>query len=108
MRPLSREVLARDAASRLAAASMPEGACAGQGQKWTELERQHRRSRAAQAHDVIEEIRRDFCDGCPARTGCAQWATVQQYTGLAAGAAYEQGERQEQTWSVPRARRKAS
>lgn len=111
MRPQSREVLARDAASRMVAATMPEGACAGQGEKWTQLEQQHRRSGAGKAQAVVEQIRRDFCDGCPARVGCAQWASVQEYTGLAAGAAYELGERQDPAWSVPRSgrsRRKAS
>jgi hypothetical protein len=109
MRPMSREVLARDAASRVAASTMPEGRCAGQGDRWTQLEQRHRRAGAEKAQDVIEEISRDFCHGCPARVGCAQWASVQQYTGLAAGAAYEEGERQDPVWSVPRSgRRKAS
>ncbi len=105
MRPLSREVLARDAAARLAASSMEPGFCAGQGDRWTDLETRHRLARAGQARAVIEEVRREFCDGCPALQGCADWARAQEYTGLAAGAAYEEGQRQKTTWSVPRAGR---
>lgn len=111
MRPLSREVLARNAASRMVAATMPVGECVGRGAQWSELERRHRRSGQEGAAAVIEEIRSDFCHSCPALLGCAQWASVQEYTGLAAGAAYELGQRQSVTWSVPRSggsRRKAS
>lgn len=101
MRPLSREMLAREAAARLAVSLMAEGVCSGQGKAWSGLEKQHRRARtAAEARRVVDEIRRDFCGGCPALLGCGQWAQVQQYTGLAAGAAYEAGERKEAAWMV--------
>jgi hypothetical protein len=106
VRPLSRETLARDAASKMAAAGLAEGACSGQGTRWSELERRHRRSsRPGQARAVIEEIRREFCGGCPALVGCGYWAEVQLYTGLAAGAAYEAGRRQQPAWTAPRAGR---
>jgi hypothetical protein len=111
MRPLSRETLAREAAARLAVSRLAEGGCAGQGTTWSELEQRHRRARTeTAAREVVDEIRHDFCGGCPALLGCGQWAQVQRYTGLAAGAAYEAGVRKEATWAVgpPGRRRRAS
>ncbi len=110
VRPMSRETLARDAASRLAVSGMPDGACAGQGRTWSSLEREHRRARTEVAtRAVLEEVRRDFCGNCPALLACGQWAQVQAYTGLAAGTAYEEGKRKDATWVVgPPGRRRAS
>lgn len=101
MRPISREVLARDAAAKMAAIAMPVGDCAGNGKRWSQLERQHRHARGAAAKRVVEEVRGEFCSGCPALLACGQWAKTQEYTGLAAGAAYERGQRKESTWAVP-------
>lgn len=106
MRPMSREVLARDAAAKLTASGMPAGTCSSRGRLWALLERTHRRaSRPAEAHEVIVTIREEFCGQCPARLACHNLATTSKYTGLAAGAAYEVGERQSSTWTVPRAGR---
>jgi hypothetical protein len=101
--------LAREAASRLAVSQLADGgACAGQGSTWSALESRHRRARTeAAAREVVDVIRREFCTGCPALLGCGQWAQVQLYTGLAAGAPYEAGERKPATWVVrPSGRRR--
>jgi hypothetical protein len=109
VRPMSRETLARDAALRLAVSDIPIGACAGQGRTWSSLEHEHRQARTESAtRALIEGVRRDFCDTCPALLACGQWAQVQAYTGLAAGAAYEKGKRKEATWVVGPGRRRAS
>ncbi|MGL5824987.1 MAG: hypothetical protein ACRCYU_09250 [Nocardioides sp.] len=106
MRPMSREVLARDAAVKLTAAEMPNGACTRRGRLWSVLERAHRRAtQPEEARDVITAIREEFCGNCPARLACHQLAVTGEYTGLAAGAAYENGERQDATWTAPKAGR---
>jgi hypothetical protein len=103
---MSREVLARDAAVKMAAAGMPNGACTRRGRLWSVLERAHRRaSTPDEAKDVIAAIREEFCGGCHALVGCHHLAQVGEYTGLAAGAAYENGERQDATWTAPKAGR---
>jgi hypothetical protein len=105
---MSREVLARDAAVKMAAAGMPNAACTRRGRLWSVLERAHRRaSTPEEAKEVIAAIREEFCGGCHALVGCHQLARVGEYTGLAAGAAYENGERQEPTWTAPKAGRAA-
>lgn len=93
MRPVSREVLARQEAAKLAAVSIPVGECAGRGNRITELEAAHRRGGAAGALGAVSQLREEFCHGCPALLACGKWAAVQEYTGLAAGAAYLDGER---------------
>ena len=114
MRPLSREVLARENAARLTATRLLDtggAACEGHGATWSELEQRHRTvCTEAEARELIEEIRTRFCGGCPLRLGCAQWAQTQEYTGLAAGAAYEKGTRMDASWVVRpgRRRRRAS
>lgn len=111
MRPLSRDVLAREEASRLTATRLLDAggaACEGRGSTWSELEQRHRSLRTeTEARALIEEIRAEFCGGCPLRLGCAQLAQTQEYTGLAAGAAYEKGARMDASWVVrPRRRRR--
>jgi hypothetical protein len=98
--------LARDAAVKMTAAGLPSGACTRRGRLWSVLERAHRRAASPDdAKEVITAIREEFCGGCPALLGCHQLAQVGEYTGLAAGAAYENGERQEPTWTAPKAGR---
>lgn len=93
MRPLSREALARQEAAKLAAATVPTGDCAGRGARITELEAEHRRGGAVGALGAVAQLRAEFCHDCPALLACANWAAVQEYTGLAAGAAYVDGVR---------------
>lgn len=104
MRPMSRAVLAREEASKVAAAEMPNGPCAGRGALWGVLEMAHRRARTPdEAESVIRAVRQEFCGRCPALMRCGRLAETQQYTGLAAAAAYEEGERQAPDWVPPRA-----
>lgn len=104
MRPMSREVLAREEASKLAAAEMPDGPCAGRAALWSVLEMAHRRSRTPdEAESVIRAVRQEFCGHCPAFMRCGRLAETQQYTGLAAAAAYEEGKRKPIDWVPPRA-----
>ncbi|MCM0621789.1 hypothetical protein [Nocardioides bruguierae] len=106
MRPISREVLARNEAAKLAAAELPDGACTRRGRLWSVLERAHRRaSTPEEAAQVVAAAREEFCAGCPALMACHRLAEVGTYTGLAAGAAYENGERQKDTWTAPKAGR---
>ncbi|MDP3889835.1 hypothetical protein [Nocardioides sp.] len=100
---MSRETLARDAAVKLTVAGLPAGACTRRGRLWSVLEKAHRRAtNPAESQEVIAAIREEFCDGCPALLGCHKLATVGEYTGLAAGAAYEEGQRQEAHWTAPK------
>lgn len=102
MRPVSRAVLAREAAARNAAANMPDAACLGRADRWNELEAQYRRTpRSDGVRKVLEQTRREFCHACPALQGCAEWAQIEAYTGLAAGTAYLNGERQDARWLAP-------
>jgi hypothetical protein len=106
VRPMSREVLAREAAAKAAAQDLPPGPCAGHSLLWTVLERAHRQARTAEeAKDVVDAARREFCGRCEALMRCGVLAEIQQYTGLAAGAAYETGVRQPPTWIAPKASR---
>lgn len=106
MRPISRQVLARNEAAKLAAAELPDGACTGRGRRWSALEGAHRRATtSAEAARVVETAREEFCGECPAIAGCHRLAEVGSYSGLAAGAAYENGKRQKDTWTVPKAGR---
>ena len=76
--------------------------CSGHGEIWSELESRHRRAGTGSAGRVlVEQIRENFCIGCPVLLSCARWAQEIGYTGLAAGFPYSEGERQESTW-VPR------
>lgn len=101
MRPMSTQTLAREAAVKLAASTMPDGGCTRRARLWSVLERAHRAARRPEdAAEVIGAIREEFCGECPARLACHQLAADGDYTGLAAGAAYEKGERKKSTWTV--------
>ena len=103
---MSRTALARDAVVKMTVSEMPNGACTRRGRLWSVLERAHRRASGPdEAREVITAVREEFCGGCPARLACHNLASVGQYTGLAAGAAYENGVRQDATWTAPKAGR---
>lgn len=103
---MSNAVLARDAARKMTAAAMPQGDCVRRGRLWRALEFAHRKATAPEdAGNVIAAIQEEFCGGCPARLACHNLAQLSQYTGLAAGAAYEKGQRKEATWVAPKAGR---
>lgn len=104
MRPMSRSALARHEAATLAARHRgQEGGCGIGGKTLRVLERAHRRTTdPVEAAQIIEALRDDFCARCPLLVGCADWARVEKYTGLAAGAAYEKGVAQPPEWTVPK------
>lgn len=87
MRDMSRDVIARDASGRV-----EEAACRGAGSRWTELEARHEAARTSTSSAaVVNAARKEFCFGCQALAACHSWAEIEQYDGLAAGAAYSRG-----------------
>lgn len=94
MKRQSRNILAADATSRINDAN-----CRDESGAWNALEARHEEVNfPPSSAEVVAAARKRFCDGCPAFTACAQWAEAEQYTGLAAGAAYLRGERKPATW----------
>lgn len=94
MKRQSRDVLAADAASRIVDAN-----CGDESEAWNALEARHEEANfPPPSAAVVDDARKRFCDGCPAFAACAQWAEAEQYTGLAAGAAYLRGERKPARW----------
>lgn len=83
---ISQEVLARQAASRLIAAS-----CVGMGRRWSQLEARHEQattpSEAARAAAPLVEV----CRQCPISAECRTWAVLDSYTGIAAGSLWVKG-----------------
>ncbi|MFE6508082.1 hypothetical protein ACFVBP_10465 [Nocardioides sp. NPDC057764] len=103
---MSSSVLARDAARKMTAAAMPQGDCVRRGRLWRALEFAHRKATQPEdASNVIAAIQEEYCGNCPARLACHNLAQLSQYTGLAAGAAYEKGQRKEANWVAPKAGR---
>lgn len=99
MRGISRQVLARDAASKIV-----DGACVGLGQWWDRLQDEHAETSSQErALALVERARRRACNGCPALLACARWAEDEHHTGIAAGGPYKDGERQA-LWWAPRKR----
>jgi len=84
----SREVLARDAAARLRAAS-----CRGQRDLWNTHERAYLEAESRDAAAEAAEGALLLCDECAVLDRCAAWAAVDKYTGLASGAAWVNGRR---------------
>jgi hypothetical protein len=80
VRGISREVLARNLAAQLGAAT-----CRGRRDFWNEHERawsmQLKRRDAEEAAAPALAL----CDDCPVLEVCAAWAATDRYTGLAAG-----------------------
>lgn len=107
-RPMSREVLARYEASQIAAAGMPNGTCVRRARLWSVLELAHGRARTSdEAAAVVAAVNEEFCGDCPARLGCAQLARTDRYSGLAAGAAYDDGVRRSPRWVKPKPGRRS-
>lgn len=83
---ISEEVLARQAANRLFAA-----ACVGMGRTWSEHEAKHEQAttpaEAARAAAPLVRV----CRECPIMAECRTWATLDSYTGIAAGSLWVKG-----------------
>lgn len=98
MRGISRTVIARDASGRV-----EDAACTGASARWTELEGHHERARTStDSAAAVDAVRREFCAGCPAIAACRNWAEIEQYDGLAAGAVYSGGRVMPDGWIAGR------
>jgi hypothetical protein len=86
VRRLSRNVLARDATARIRPA-----ACKEQSRLWTAAEAAHEAASTAGEAELAAAPALQFCADCPVMGVCAQWAEVDEYTGLAAGQAWVNG-----------------
>lgn len=94
MRGISREVLARSATQQVRDAQ-----CAAAGARWNVLEASHDKATSpVESSEIVRKVRSEFCDSCPALAACEQWAQTEQYTGLAAGAAYANGKCKPVAW----------
>lgn len=91
MRGISRVVLARDLSAAIAAAD--RAACKGQGSWWTAQEDAHAAAQTSRQASTASAAAMAVCERCPELARCAELAAVDQYTGLAAGAAYVNGRR---------------
>lgn len=78
-------------ASELALILVSEGNCAVPGTGWNAAEISHAtapsNAAAAQAADSVLSM----CIDCPVLSECAQWASIDRYTGLAAGSSWIRG-----------------
>lgn len=90
---MNRDVLARDAAARLDPA-----ACREQQGLWDAQERAHETAATAAEAAHAATLALALCDGCPVSGWCAQWAEIDEYTGLAAGGAWVNGKPRPVHW----------
>lgn len=90
MRGISRQILARDAAAQL-----KQAACRGSAALWTRHERAHEQAQTRDEADQVALGALVLCDACPVVSLCQEWASIEAYTGLAAGAAWLNGRRRE-------------
>jgi len=104
MRGINREVLARDAASRLSLA-----ACKESQEIWDEQEKVHGSAKVqAIARKAAVPLLR-ICAGCSVLGECRKWAQIDRYTGIAAGTAWVNGVERPTHWVRRQApRRQAS
>lgn len=85
MRPVSRQVLAQQQATTIARSGT--AACRGRGTWWSERELEHAAATSPSAAVAAAAPAMELCVRCPMLTACAKLADLDQYTGLAAGAA---------------------
>lgn len=103
MRGISRVVLARDAAARLSAA-----ACKELYELWDRQEKLHGDAATQEvAHESAQPLLA-ICAGCPAVIECRSWAEVDEYTGIAGGAAWVNGVEKPVHWRQASGRSRAS
>jgi len=88
MRPISATSLARQLT-----AAITDPACDGQGKWWSEQETTHAQATTSAAAAAAAVPAMMLCAVCPEQQRCAQRAELDRYTGLAAGAAYCNGNR---------------
>ena len=82
MRGIDRQVLARDASAALVAA-----ACKEQRDLWNRYEDEHAAAVTKEQARKVAGPLLEVCAPCPIIQACRRWAEVDQYPGIAAGAA---------------------
>ncbi|GAA1436022.1 hypothetical protein GCM10009616_34790 [Microlunatus lacustris] len=90
---MNRDVLARDAAARL-----DRAACREEQALWDAQECAHEAAETAGEARQAADSALALCVGCPVSQLCAAWAEVDQYTGLAAGQAWVNGNPRPAHW----------
>lgn len=95
-----------DAEAQDAAAALADAECKGRGAQWTAAEAAFREARKATDAEAIAWEVLTLCATCPVARQCAEWAEIDNYTGLAAGSIYYQGEARP-PWQVWGARKAA-
>ena len=85
MRPVSRRVLAQQVANVIARTG--SAACRGRGQWWSEREAEHAAATTRSAAVAAAAPAMELCARCPITASCTELAALDQYTGLAGGAA---------------------
>ena len=89
----NRAVLARHAAARLIAA-----ACRDKRDLWNLQEHLHEQATTEdEAHAAADPLLR-ICANCRIVAACRDWASVDDYTGIAAGAAWVNGKQKPVEW----------
>lgn len=81
--------------ARRLANSLPTAACHGRAQWWAMKEAEYAAARTARERSYVARPVFTLCAGCPVLLQCAEWAEVYRYTGLAAGAAYRDGRKED-------------
>ena len=84
------------------------GHCAVPGNAWTAAEVAHRFARdGAEAASAAEPAMR-LCSGCPVIEECRQWASIDRYTGLAAGSSWVRGSEYDAATTINNSRPRVS
>jgi len=89
----SRAILAQQALAQLVAAD-----CGGEGALWSRQEAHHNAAITRDAALDAAEPLLDICADCPVVPACRQWAILDQYTGIAAGTSWVNGEEKPVHW----------
>ena len=84
------------------------GHCAVPGNAWTAAGVAHRFARdGAEAASAAEPAMR-LCSGCPVIEECRQWASIDRYTGLAAGSSWVRGSEYDAATTINNSRPRVS
>ncbi len=86
-REMSRRVLATDLLDQMDG----QGACKGQSVLWTDCEKRHLAAKTKKEAAAAAAPALELCQDCPVIALCNELATVDEYTGLAAGLAWTDG-----------------
>lgn len=93
MKTLAQAVLASYAAARI-----QDAACRGWGSWWAALEDSHEAATTPGQSRAVVARAKQVCGQCPAMAACSTWASIERYTGLAAGSAWQDGHAQPASW----------